>query len=65
MAARWHREDEATGWVLRHALRGLLKKGNSEALAQFGYDSEVEGGSLSPISPPANTLRAGTSCMSC
>jgi DNA alkylation repair enzyme len=59
MAARWHREDEATGWVVRHALRGLLKKGNSEALAQFGYDSEVEGVVIGEVRvPPSVRLGA-------
>lgn len=37
-AARWQAAaDDATAWVLRHALRTLVKRGHPEALALHGY----------------------------
>lgn len=32
-------EDSRTNWILRHASRTLLKKGNIEMLALFGYEA--------------------------
>jgi 3-methyladenine DNA glycosylase AlkC len=43
LARRWQGQHENTDWVVRHALRGLLKKGNPQALAQFGYTHGVPG----------------------
>ncbi|MFN0013405.1 MAG: hypothetical protein ACKVU2_02555 [Saprospiraceae bacterium] len=43
IARRWHGQHPDTDWVVRHALRGLLKKGRTEALAQFGFDRNVAG----------------------
>jgi len=38
IANEWHGKNEYTDWVLKHGLRTLLKKGNRDALALFGYD---------------------------
>lgn len=43
IAGRWHRKHPDTDWIVRHALRGLLKKGHEEALARFGFDQNVAG----------------------
>ncbi|MBK9338499.1 MAG: hypothetical protein IPM98_18985 [Lewinellaceae bacterium] len=43
IARRWHGLHPDTDWIVRHALRGLLKKGRAEALAQFGFDRDVAG----------------------
>ena len=43
MAGRWLGQSPETDWIVRHACRGLLKKGNAEALAHFGFQSGVEG----------------------
>lgn len=38
IAERWLREKNAeTNWIVKHALRGLLKKGNKKALSLFGF----------------------------
>lgn len=43
MARRWIGSTPETDWVVRHACRGLLKKGHPEALALFGFEQGVEG----------------------
>lgn len=43
LAGRWLGHSSETDWIVRHACRGLLKKGNADALAHFGFQSGVEG----------------------
>lgn len=43
MARRWIGGTPETDWVVRHACRGLLKKGHPKALALFGFEQGVEG----------------------
>lgn len=43
IAERWRGISPETDWVLRHACRGLLKKGNAGALARFGFGQDVSG----------------------
>ena len=43
IAARWRGHSAETDWIIRHASRGLLKKGNAEALAHFGFQNDIEG----------------------
>ncbi|MBV6443293.1 MAG: putative protein YhaZ [Saprospiraceae bacterium] len=43
IAARWLGHTAETDWIVRHACRGLLKKGNAAALAHFGFRQGVEG----------------------
>ena len=38
LAKKWHGKNKDTDWIIKHGLRTLLKKGNREALAIFGYD---------------------------
>ena len=51
LAEEWHGKDERTDWIVKHGCRTLLKKGNRDVLAIFGYgdtDSvEVSGFALS------------------
>ena len=37
LAKDWYGENEYTNWILKHGCRTLLKKGNQEVLALFGY----------------------------
>ncbi|MCL2353298.1 MAG: DNA alkylation repair protein [Defluviitaleaceae bacterium] len=41
LAKKWHGKDKNTDWIVKHGLRTLLKKGNKDALAIFGYDDET------------------------
>ena len=34
----WYGKNEDTDWIIKHACRTLLKKGNRDVLAIFGYD---------------------------
>jgi 3-methyladenine DNA glycosylase AlkC len=43
IAERWLGKSAETDWVVRHACRGLLKKGNAAALAHFGFEQGVQG----------------------
>ncbi len=40
---RWQGHSTETDWVVRHASRGLLKKGHAEVLAHFGFEQGVQG----------------------
>lgn len=37
IAKKWIGKTEGTDWIVNHAMRGLLKAGNKEALALFGH----------------------------
>ncbi len=37
IAKKWLGKTKETDWVVKHALRGLLKQGNTEALVLFGF----------------------------
>jgi len=56
LAKEWYGENEHTNWIVKHGCRTLLKKGNREVLAIFGYDDitsiEVEGFTLGETSVP-------------
>lgn len=41
LAKRWLGQNPDTDWIVRHACRGLLKKGNAQALAFFGFEKGV------------------------
>lgn len=36
-AKKWYGKNKNTDWIVKHGLRGLLKKGNKEALKLFGF----------------------------
>ncbi|MCA9885809.1 MAG: DNA alkylation repair protein [Anaerolineae bacterium] len=37
IAERWYGDNDHTNWIVKHALRTLLKKGNQHALSIFGF----------------------------
>jgi len=37
LAKKWYGENEHTDWIVKHACRTLLKKGNRDVLAIFGF----------------------------
>ena len=39
IAKKWYGKSENTNWIIKHALRTLLKKGNKKALAIFGLNN--------------------------
>lgn len=41
IARRWLGENPDTNWIVRHACRTLLKRGNEDALALFGFASGI------------------------
>jgi len=41
LAKDWYGENEYTDWIVKHGCRTLLKRGNSEVLAIFGYNSSA------------------------
>ncbi|MGM0834720.1 MAG: DNA alkylation repair protein [Bacillota bacterium] len=40
IAKAWYGENEHTNWMIKHACRTLLKKGNKQVLAIFGYEDD-------------------------
>ncbi|PBH96439.1 hypothetical protein BGU70_15230 [Clostridioides difficile] len=38
IAKDWYGKNKSTNWIVKHGCRTLLKKGNREVLALFGYD---------------------------
>ena len=42
IAKKWHNDSKNRVWIIKHALRTLLKKGNKNALAIFGLDNSKE-----------------------
>jgi len=55
-AKRWYGKNKNTDWIVKHGLRGLLKKGNTEALKLFGWHGskgiETSGFKLSSTKVP-------------
>jgi len=49
IADRWLGQSAETDWIVRHACRGLLKKGNAAALAHFGFQKGVAGIEISDL----------------
>jgi len=49
IAGRWLGQSAETDWIVRHASRGMLKKGNAAALAHFGFNQSVEGIGISAL----------------
>lgn len=49
IAERWLGHTAETDWIVRHACRGLLKKGNEKALANFGFQKGVAGVEVSDV----------------
>ncbi|MBE2206820.1 MAG: DNA alkylation repair protein [Saprospiraceae bacterium] len=59
IARRWAGHSPETDWVVRHACRGLLKKGHPEALALFGFEQGVAGISVEALHADAEVRIGG------
>ncbi|MEG3058483.1 DNA alkylation repair protein [Anaerorhabdus sp.] len=40
IAKKWYGKNKNTNWIVKHACRTLLKKGNKEVLSLFGFDNQ-------------------------
>lgn len=59
MAERWLGHSAETDWIVRHACRGLLKKGNAAALAHFGFQKGLSGIEILDLNYPPNLPLGG------
>ena len=41
IANKWYGKNDYTNWIIKHACRTLLKKGDKQALAIFGYQDDT------------------------
>ncbi|QGG51856.1 DNA alkylation repair protein [Lysinibacillus pakistanensis] len=42
LARKWHGEGLTTDWIIKHGCRGLLRKGDSEVLFLFGFETSPD-----------------------
>ncbi|MGE7115041.1 DNA alkylation repair protein [Lysinibacillus sp. NPDC047702] len=42
LACEWHGENSITDWIIKHGCRGLLRKGDSEVLLLFGFETSPD-----------------------
>lgn len=64
LAARWQGTDKGTDWIIKHACRTLLKKGEPEALRLFGFaneDNAVDQVTVHDLTVSPQTVRLGDS----
>ena len=59
IARRWYGQSAETDWIVRHACRGLLKKGHPDALAHFGFEQGIAGVSVNNLQL-TDSVRIGT-----
>ena len=57
-AKEWYGKNEHTDWIVKHACRTLLKKGNSEALAIFGL-GDAAAVEVSDLALETESIRIG------
>ncbi len=58
LAKDWYGENELTDWIVKHGCRTLLKKGNRDVLALFGY-SDVTPVNVKDFDLNATTISLG------
>jgi len=58
IAKKWYGKNSETDWILKHGMRGLLKKGNSEALKLFGF-ATAKGLSINILKIDPNKVKLG------
>jgi 3-methyladenine DNA glycosylase AlkC len=58
IAKKWIGKTEYTDWIVKHAMRGLLKKGDKQALALFGHHDATEW-KVTSLKLSASTLPLG------
>jgi 3-methyladenine DNA glycosylase AlkC len=61
IASRWQGASAETDWVVKHALRGLLRKGKAEALARFGFEQERISDIQATLTPASTTVKISES----
>lgn len=59
IAQRWLGQHPDTDWIVRHASRGLLKKGNAQALAFFGFEKGVSAVEVNNLQHPSAVAVGG------
>ncbi len=42
VVSAWDNENPHTAWIIKHACRNLIKKGNKESLLVFGFEKDVK-----------------------
>ncbi len=42
MLGAWDKKNAHTAWIIKHASRTLIKKGNTQSLALFGFDKNIK-----------------------
>jgi 3-methyladenine DNA glycosylase AlkC len=60
IAEKWLDQHTETDWIIRHACRGLLKKGNTEALSHFGWQKGIDLG-INHLAISSDSLHIGDS----
>ncbi|MCA9890935.1 MAG: hypothetical protein KC546_21305, partial [Anaerolineae bacterium] len=58
IAERWYGDNEHTNWIVKHALRTLLKKGNQRALSIFGF-GDVDDVTISKLTVTPDLIAIG------
>ncbi|MDX1958530.1 MAG: DNA alkylation repair protein [Leptospiraceae bacterium] len=59
LAQKWIGKNEDTNWILKHACRGLLKKGNPTALKIFGFNVEAKKIEVNHLSLKKDKIKIG------
>ncbi len=57
-AKKWFGKNPRANWIVKHGMRGLLKKGNTDALKLFGFEG-VEGIKISDLSFDNDKIKIG------
>ena len=58
LAHEWYGQNKDTDWIIKHACRTLLKKGEREILALFGYE-DITSVAVTDLSLSATSIRIG------
>ena len=58
IAAKWYGKNKNTDWIVKHGMRGLLKKGNKTALKLFGWNG-AEGIKVKALRLSAEKIKLG------
>ncbi len=60
IAQQWKGNNGDTDWIVRHACRGLLKKGDPTALGLFGFDAVIVDVAVEQLACDASVAVGGT-----
>lgn len=59
LAKRWHGASKEVDWVVKHGCRTLLKQGNPEVMALFGFDAGVKNIAVTDLQIQTPQVRVG------